>query len=318
MYFLPNHTSYIHIFHLNKLINLFVEYDGDEPDHKRKKNEHSFQNVNETAVVYNKTKKSAKHKHERSTGGLIFGHDKGNTTDRRAKESSSVHVQTGHLAYETTKSCTAVETVQVFNSAKPCHAVDSNGPSSSKKEMHILYKRECLEESPNKKNDDNQSRDASQLEGVHAESKRAEYVYRLLGFKETYHIGLAPKSFHSKTTLMEHVENGSKGVISRFISCCKTLHGLQKLASITNESVRCRGVVRINIAKLNPKEVKVIDLTDVSVREKHIARDSIAWEYANRFEEVILDPKTRVPAECVQKIGTVRCRSFTKFNNVTL
>lgn len=85
-----------------------------------------------------------------------------------------------------------------------------------------------------------------------------------------------------------------------------------------NESLLYRGVVRINIAKLNPKEVKVIDLTDVSVREKHIARDSIAWEYANRFEEVILDPKTRVPAECVQKIGTVRRRSFTKFKNVTL
>lgn len=297
---------------------MFVEYDGDEPNHKRKKIEHSFQNVNETAVVYNKTKKSAKHRRERSTGGLTFGHDKGNTIDRRAKESNSIHVQTGHLAYETTKSCTAVETVQVLKSAKKSHGVDSNGPSSSKKEMHILYKRESLEESANNKNDDNQSRDASQQEGVQAESERAEYVYRLLRFKEAYHIGLAPKSFRSKTTLMEHVENGSKGVPSRFISCYKTLHGLQKLASITNKSLRYRGVVRINIAKLKPEEVKVIDLTDVSVREKHIARDSIAWEYANRFEEVILDPKTRVPAECVQKIGTVRCRSFTKFENVTL
>lgn len=248
---------------------MFVEYDGDEPNHKRKKIEHSFQNVNETAVVYNKTKKSAKHRRERSTGGLTFGHDKGNTIDRRAKESNSIHVQTGHLAYETTKSCTAVETVQVLKSAKKSHGVDSNGPSSSKKEMHILYKRESLEESPNNKNDDNQSRDASQQEGVQAESERAEYVYRLLRFKEAYHIGLAPKSFRSKTTLMEHVENGSKGVPSRFISCCKTLHGLQKLASITNKSLRYRGVVRINIAKLNPEEVKVMDLTDVSVREKH-------------------------------------------------
>lgn len=226
---------------------MFVEYDGDEPDHKRKKIENSFQNVNETAVVYNKTKKSAKHKHERSTGGLTFGHDKGNTIDRRAKESNSIHVQTGHLAYETTKSCKAVETVQVFKSANTCHTVDPNGPSLSKKDMPILYKRESLEESPNNKNDDNQSRDASQLEGVQAEFKRAEYVYRLLGFRETYHIGLAPKSFRSKTTLMEHVENGSKGVLSRFISCCKTLHGLQKLASITNESLRYRGVVRIKL-----------------------------------------------------------------------
>lgn len=64
--------------------------------------------------------------------------------------------------------------------------------------MPILYKRESLEESPNNKNDDNQSRDASQLEGVQAEFKRAEYVYRLLGFRETYHIGLAPKKFSLK------------------------------------------------------------------------------------------------------------------------
>lgn len=294
----------------------FVEYDGDDSDHKRKKIEPSFQNVSEPAVVYNKTK-SAKHKHGKSTGGLTFGHDKGNTIDRHSNISNSIHIQTEHLANETTKSSAAVETVQLINSAKTCHEVDSNGPSSSKKEMAILYKGESLEESPNHKNYDNQSRDASQL-GVKAESERAEYVYRLQRFKEAYHIGLAPKSFRSKTTLMEHVENGSKGVPSRFISCCKTLHGLQKLTSITNKSLRYRGVVRINIAKLNPEEVKVIDLTDVSVREKHIARDSMAWEYANRFEEVILDPKTRVPAECVQKIGTVRCRSFTKFKNVTL
>lgn len=64
---------------------------------------------------------------------------------------------------------------------------------------------------------------------------------------------------------MEYVENGSKGVILRFIFCCKMLYGLQKLVSIINELLWYCGVVCINIVKLNFEEVKVIDLIDVSV-----------------------------------------------------
>lgn len=59
------------------------------------------------------------------------------------------------------------------------------------------------------------------------------------------------------------------------------------------------GVVCINIVKLNFKEVKVIDLIDVSVWEKYIVWDLIVWEYVNRFEEVILDFKICVLVECV-------------------
>lgn len=61
----------------------------------------------------------------------------------------------------------------------------------------------------------------------------------------------------------------------------------------------CCGVVCINIVKLNFKEVKVIDLIDVSVWEKYIVWDLIVWEYVNRFEEVILDFKICVLVECV-------------------
>lgn len=113
---------------------------------------------------------------------------------------------------------------------------------------------------------------------------------------------------------------GSKGVESRFISCCKTLSGLEKLASITNKWNGYRGVVRIDITKLNPGEVNVIDLTNESVRRKHITRTctSKAWGYAERFEEVILEPKSRVPGDCVEKIGTVNCKIFTKYERVTL
>lgn len=61
----------------------------------------------------------------------------------------------------------------------------------------------------------------------------------------------------------------------------------------------CCGVVCINIVKLNFKEVKVIDLIDVSVWEKYIVWDLIVWEYVNRFEEVILYFKICVLGECV-------------------
>lgn len=61
----------------------------------------------------------------------------------------------------------------------------------------------------------------------------------------------------------------------------------------------CCGVVCINIVKLNFKEVKVIDLIDVSVWEKYIVWDLIVWEYVDRFEEVILDFKICVLVECV-------------------
>lgn len=91
---------------------------------------------------------------------------------------------------------------------------------------------------------------------------------------------------------MEHVENGSKGVESRFISCCKTLSGLEKLASITNKSNGYRGVVRIDITKLNPGEVNVLDLTNESVRRKHITRTSKAlrrsyWNQNHAFQETV-------------------------------
>lgn len=118
---------------------------------------------------------------------------------------------------------------------------------------------------------------------------------------------------------MEHVAKGSKGVTSRFISCCKTLFDLQCLGCITNEFTRVREVVRINITKLkNYHDVTVIDLTDETVREKHINRSSKAWRFASRFNEVILEPITHVPATCVEKIGIVLHKKFIKDEHVIL
>lgn len=152
-----------------------------------------------------------------------------------------------------------------------------------------------------------------------ADVEKDEYVYRLQRFHETHRQGLYPKDIWSRTSLMKHVERGSKGVTSRFISCCKTLFDLQCLGGITNESTRVREVVRINITKLkNYQDVTVIDLTDETVRKKHIDRSSDAWGFASRFNEVILEPRTHVPADCVEKIGIVHRRRFIQDEHVIL
>lgn len=152
-----------------------------------------------------------------------------------------------------------------------------------------------------------------------AETEKPEYVYRLQRFGEPHMQGLFPKNIWSLTSLMDHVARGSKGATSRFISCCKTLYDLQCLGGITNESTRVREVVRINITKLkNYQHVTVIDLTDETVREKHISRSSDAWKFASRFNEVILEPRTHVPADCVEKIGIVQHRKFIKDEHVIL
>ena len=145
-----------------------------------------------------------------------------------------------------------------------------------------------------------------------------EYVYRLLRFSENHREGLRPKNIYSSTSLERHVERGSRGVESRYISCCKTMSALRSLGGITNEFQRVREVVRINISKLDRNAVKVIDLTDYNVRRLHISSSSSAWGYAERFDEVILAPLTHVPKECVERIGIVYNRRFIKDNHVEL
>lgn len=151
------------------------------------------------------------------------------------------------------------------------------------------------------------------------EMLRNEYVYRLLRFNEPHNEGLRPKLISSRITLEEHVKNGSKGTCSRFISCCETMNGLNRLIGLTNESSRVREVVRINITKLKDfEDVTIIKLTDENVRKEHIERNSKPWEYAEKFEEVVLAPRSHVPADCVERIGFVQHRTFTKDEHITL
>lgn len=149
-------------------------------------------------------------------------------------------------------------------------------------------------------------------------SQQAEYVYRLLRPDELYMEGLRPKNIESKASLHQHVAAGSKGVHSRFISCCNTLRALHRLARLTKHPSLVREVVRINVTKLNREEVKVIELLIEDVREKHIKVGSKAWGFVDNFDEVILEPKTHVPADCVERIGIVKDNVFTKDEHITL
>lgn len=153
---------------------------------------------------------------------------------------------------------------------------------------------------------------------IEESTQQAEYVYRLLRPNEPYKDGLRPKNIESNASLHQHVAAGSKGVHSRFISCCYTLHALRRLAGLTNNPSLVREVVRINVTKLNREEVKVIELLIEDVREKHIKVGSKAWGFVEKFDEVILEPKTHVPADCVERIGIVKDKVFTKDEHITL
>lgn len=153
---------------------------------------------------------------------------------------------------------------------------------------------------------------------IEESTQQAEYVYRLLRSNEPYKDGLRPKNIESNASLHQHVAAGSKGVHSRFISCCYTLHALRRLAGLTNNPSLVREVVRINVTKLNREEVKVIELLIKDVREKHIKVGSKAWGFVEKFDEVILEPKTHVPADCVERIGIVKDNVFRKDEHITL
>lgn len=187
---------------------------------------------------------------------------------------------------------------------------DENESGNIDKEQTVSYER------PIEPNFETTDSDTS-LEND--EIEKDEYVYRLLRFDELYSQGLLPKNIYSTITLEKHVHHGSKGNSSRFISCCETMNGLHRLIGLTNESSRVRDVVRINMTKLKDYEdVTIIKLTDEDVRGKHIERYSTAWGYAEKFEEVILAPKSHVPANCVERIGIVKDRSFTKDEHIVL
>lgn len=174
------------------------------------------------------------------------------------QESEMKNVQTGN---KTTECLEKSLPTQLFIFAKTTTTDDLPSPT---KDNCISSAQNTETEANICHNEDEVSKDTTELKGdpKDVKEKKDEYLYRLLRFDEKIRQGLNPKDIRSKTSLKEHIERGSRGIKSRFISCCKTIRGLEKLASYTNEFHRVRYVVRINITKLNPKVVNVIDLTE--------------------------------------------------------
>lgn len=143
------------------------------------------------------------------------------------------------------------------------------------------------------------------------ETKEDEYVYRVLRDDESYTDGLYPKDIYSQVSLIDHVENGSrKGHESKFISCCKTKNGVKRMAGYINST---KPVVRINVTKLDSKNVTVIDLTKWRIRQQNLKASQRACRYAKMYEEVILQPVNHIPAEYVERIGNVEDNKFMEF-----
>lgn len=233
------------------------------------------------------------------------------------RKSEMKNVQTGNFSGETTECLEKSLPVQLSSFAKTATTDDLPSP---KKDNCISSAQNTETEANKCQNEDELSRDTTELKGdpKDVKEKKDEYLYRLLRFDEKIRRGLYPKDIRSNTSLKEHIERGSRGIKSRFISCCKTIRGLEKLASHTNEFHRVRLVVRINITQLNPRNVNVIDLTDESVRLKYFKSNKRAWRLASKFDEVILEPKRYIPRYCIEKIGTVKDQSFTKYQNIIL
>lgn len=166
------------------------------------------------------------------------------------------NVQTGHFSGETTECLEKSLPVQLFSFAKTTTTYDLPSP---KKDNCISSAQNTETEANICQNEDKLSRDTTELKGdpKDVKEKKDEYLYRLLRFDEKIRRGLYPKDIRSKTSLKKHIERGSRGIKSRFISCCKTISGLEKLASYTNEFHLVRLVVRINITKLDPRNVNV-------------------------------------------------------------
>nr|XP_034320333.1 uncharacterized protein LOC105317842 isoform X3 [Crassostrea gigas] len=183
-----------------------------------------------------------------------------------------------------------------------------NGLSTTKQGKEKVVKRNTVQEKNAGYPNESQQSNKGCLIG---ETKEDEYVYRVLRDDESYTDGLYPKDIYSQVSLIDHVEHGSrKGHKSKFISCCKTKNGVKRMAGYINST---KPVVRINVTKLDSKNVTVIDLTDRRIRHQNLKASQRACNYAEMYEEVILQPVNHIPAECVEKIGIVKDFKFMEF-----
>lgn len=250
-------------------------------------------------------------------------HDSGkqNKTETIKIETVSENTKAGSFTEESIEVGESIQNITCKNISKSpeyehqslfVYKKDLDVPDDSEREQIVLDDRSIDQNFETTESDPKKSFE-------NCESKNDEYVCRLLRATESYNQGLRPKHISSKITLEEHVENGSKGNCSRFISCSQTMDGLYRLIRLTNNYCRVRKVVRINLTKLKDfKDVTIINLNDKNVREEHLDRHSKAMGYAHNFEEIVLAPKSHIPAECVERIGIVKDKQFIKDEHIDL
>lgn len=133
------------------------------------------------------------------------------------------------------------------------------------------------------------------------------FLYRLLRPGESYNKGIEPKNVYSNTSINYHVAKGSSvGVKSRYISCSKTRHAINRFASYINQALRfqLRHIVRIDKTKLDD-DCEIYDLTEDSVSTRYLRSES-ARRHARDYDEVLLAPSREIPVWCFELAGSVQ------------
>ena len=110
--------------------------------------------------------------------------------------------------------------------------------------------------------------------------------------------GIAPQRPGANVSVLQHVARGSYNS-SQYISTSASWGAIQDFARHSRTSPK--KVAQINRACLT--NVEVIDLTDPCVRRMHLGGDDRAYNFANKFEEVLI--VGNIPPECVTAIKDV-------------
>lgn len=122
-------------------------------------------------------------------------------------------------------------------------------------------------------------------------------LYRLLRPDEDPAKGLKAKDPNSDVTIDSHVSYGSYGPDSRYISCSKTLEGINLFAS--NSIKFPKRIVKLNIDENDPEIKRIIDLTNSHELYQHVFTQQ-GINFARKFDEVLVEGRIR--AECITLI----------------
>ncbi|KAK3104912.1 hypothetical protein FSP39_013071 [Pinctada imbricata] len=128
------------------------------------------------------------------------------------------------------------------------------------------------------------------------DKKEPKYVYRLLNESEKPERGLWAKNPKADISIQEHVETGSWGTESQFISTSATLGAVQQFAR--NSKSRRKRIVEINLTEVEKiPGNKIYDLSVERNRKMHL-RSEKSLNFARKFQEVLI--QGNVPPEWIE------------------